>query len=67
MENWSTWRGTRGQGVPFTWKILQHLLMLMEIVGKEGKSDDVLEEEVTSGEREKGNRIQHTNGKAELK
>ena len=54
MDNWSTCRGTRGQGVPFTWKMLQHVLVQMEMVGKEGKTDDVLEEEVTSGEREKG-------------
>ena len=35
-------------------KMLQHVLVLMEMVGKEGKTDDVLEEEVTSEKERKG-------------
>lgn len=37
-----------GQDISFTWKILHHIGMLMEMVSKEGKADDVLGEQVTS-------------------
>lgn len=44
------WRRTIGQSISFAWKILQHVFNA-DGNGKEGKTDDVLGEEVTSGER----------------